>query len=121
MPFRSGPCRILCLAELPLPWESQIFVKKRTRRETRVLPKAHYSNCSRPSTQVPVTLEDEQSYLLGEKDHLLFTVQERKFTIDMRKLGKYHSKTCREGCDVGRARSDAAERGRAQHIEGMFF
>lgn len=29
-----------------------------------------------------VTLEDEQSYLLGEKDHLLFTVQEQKLTID---------------------------------------
>lgn len=31
-----------------------------------------------------MTLEDEQSYLLGEKDHLLFTVQERKLTIDKR-------------------------------------
>lgn len=68
-----------------------------------------------------MTLEDEQSYLLGEKDHLLFTVQERKLTIDTRKLGKYHSKTCREGCDVGRARSDAVEQGRAQHSEGDVF
>lgn len=31
-----------------------------------------------PASQAPVTLEDEQSYLLGEKDHLLFTVRERK-------------------------------------------
>lgn len=33
-----------------------------------------------PALQVPVTLEDEQSYLLGEKDHLLFAVRERKLT-----------------------------------------
>lgn len=39
----------LSRSEPPLPWEPQVFVKKRTRRETRVLPKAHYSNCSRPS------------------------------------------------------------------------
>lgn len=37
-----------------------------------------------PASQVPVTLEDEQSYLLGEKDHLLFTVRERKLTIGTR-------------------------------------
>lgn len=37
-----------------------------------------------PASQVPVTLEDEQSYLRGEKDHLLFTIRERKLTIGTR-------------------------------------
>lgn len=124
MPFRSSPCRILCLAEPPLPGEPQVFVKKRTRRETRVLPKAHYSNCSRPDAQVPVTLEDEQSYLLGEKDHLLFTVQERKITIDTRGNLENNGANLPSELRRGRARSNAAEQGRAgtqaQHKRGCF-
>lgn len=127
MPFRSSPCRILCLAEPPLPGESRVFVKKRTRRETRVLPKAHYSNCSRPDAQVPVTLEDEQSYLLGEKDHLLFTVQERKkkITIDTRgNLDNNGAKNLPSELRRRRTRSNGAKQSRAgtqaQHKRGCF-
>lgn len=37
-----------------------------------------------PASQGLVTLEDEQSYLPGEKDHLSFAVRERKLTIGTR-------------------------------------
>lgn len=50
-----------------------------------------------------MTLEDEQSYLLGEKDHLLFTVQERKLTAGSAELREHLSKTCWAMCEVNEA------------------
>lgn len=83
---------------LVLPWSvdaatalgsSDLCSQKDTQKETYVVRETHYSNNSRPHIRTAVTLEDdEQSYLLGEKNHLLFTVQERKLTRRAGEVGE---------------------------------